>query len=1090
MSFPWNITNPGVLLTGLLTSEEKQFVVDLFELSYANGDILYYNTGQFQRLPVGTDGQYLKLVSGLPAWAAGGGGGGYTTLAEFVDETPWRIFYSNTSGDVTPLAFGTSGQYLKSNGATSAPSWETPTGTGDVVGPASATDNAIARYDGTTGKLVQNSTATVGDTGAIATTIAAAGNAVGITVTQNDTTNNPRAISITNTGTGNAVLIDQNGAASTSTSVGGALLVENTGNSGAGVVIYSNHATATGRLLSVRADNTGFATQPVYVENDGTSHAVSIVHNSTNSNANAITATSTNENDSTLGISGRESGKGTVKITHNKPNGVADTNASAISISLDRVNVAETSEAQGIFIDSTHTTTGKLLNIRNNGSDRFILNADGTGTFSGDISVPDEAYGVGWDGSLEVPTKNAIYDKIETLGTAAAPSRSARMGWVFPDSTINGATDIAAERWHTISAMWYELTTSGDYLKRDTSGYGANFYYTAANALIVRENATVALVNLSSGNSTYVNALTSNSTKRSNLITEMISFCETNNFDGVDLDLETFAVASMSAGQYTDFKTLITELGNALHAEGLILSIEVPPIWNTAANTESGSGDAWDGNNSQGYYRLVYSDFNTLPVDQVVVMAYDYQYDYSAGEPNQPLKWLEEIMRFARQSIDETRTEIVAGIPSAGYSGATGGYAITGRTYDYLSVQTGFGGASRDAGSGELIWANGGTSYAAIDDTSIQLKVAQAEAVGIYKYALWHIGDNQYGGSTLTHLHPQNERGSAYAKLTQDATFATVTINTSLVPDANDGAAIGTTALGFSDLFLATGAIINWNNGETLLTETSAGLSLSNTAAGATGPILELYQNSASPVATDITGMVSFFGKDSAANKQEYARIVNEIDDPTSTSEDGHLKFGVTTAGTLAYELELIGTSLYPTTNDGLALGTTSRQYSDLFLAEGGVINWDNGDATLTQVGDVVTLAGADLKITTPGTASTSVVTTDGTQGMTNKRITSRTGTTTSSATPTISTDNVDFYSLTAQAVDITSFTTNLTGTPTENQTLWIAITGTATRAITWGASFEASTVALPTTTVTTNRLDVGFVWNTVTSKWRCIASA
>ena len=28
---------------------------------------------------------------------------------------------------------------------------------GDVVGPASATDNAVVRFDGTTGKLVQNS---------------------------------------------------------------------------------------------------------------------------------------------------------------------------------------------------------------------------------------------------------------------------------------------------------------------------------------------------------------------------------------------------------------------------------------------------------------------------------------------------------------------------------------------------------------------------------------------------------------------------------------------------------------------------------------------------------------------------------------------------------------------------------------------------------------------------------------------------------------------------------------------------------------------------------------------------------------------
>lgn len=38
-------------------------------------------------------------------------------------------------------------------------------GSGDVVGPASSTDNALVRFDGTTGKLVQNSTATLDDTG-------------------------------------------------------------------------------------------------------------------------------------------------------------------------------------------------------------------------------------------------------------------------------------------------------------------------------------------------------------------------------------------------------------------------------------------------------------------------------------------------------------------------------------------------------------------------------------------------------------------------------------------------------------------------------------------------------------------------------------------------------------------------------------------------------------------------------------------------------------------------------------------------------------------------------------------------------------
>jgi hypothetical protein len=52
-----------------------------------------------------------------------------------------------------------------------------PMGDGDVDGPASSTDNAVARFDGTTGKVIQNSLVTVSDTGAVAgvTTLAASG---------------------------------------------------------------------------------------------------------------------------------------------------------------------------------------------------------------------------------------------------------------------------------------------------------------------------------------------------------------------------------------------------------------------------------------------------------------------------------------------------------------------------------------------------------------------------------------------------------------------------------------------------------------------------------------------------------------------------------------------------------------------------------------------------------------------------------------------------------------------------------------------------------------------------------------------------
>jgi len=54
-------------------------------------------------------------------------------------------------------------------------------------------------------------------------------------------------------------------------------------------------------------------------------------------------------------------------------------------------------------------------------------------------------------------------------------------------------------------------------------------------------------------------------------------------------------------------------------------------------------------------------------------------------------------------------------------------------------------------------------------------------------------------------------------------------------------------------------------------------------------------------------------------------------------------------------------TGIVPDADDGAYLGQAGTAFSDLFLAEGGVINWDSGDATLTQASNVVTLAGATL---------------------------------------------------------------------------------------------------------------------------------
>jgi hypothetical protein len=110
------------------------------------------------------------------------------------------------------------------------------------------------------------------------------------------------------------------------------------------------------------------------------------------------------------------------------------------------------------------------------------------------------------------------------------------------------------------------------------------------------------------------------------------------------------------------------------------------------------------------------------------------------------------------------------------------------------------------------------------------------------------------------------------------------------------------------------------------------------------------------------------------------------------------------------------------------------------------------------------------------------------TQTLTNKRITPRLDPKVNVTSWTINSDTTDF----AENTGLTGAVTinNPTGTPTQGQRLWLTLTGTASRAISYGTAFEDSTVVRPTTTSGTAALDIGFRWNSVTSKWRCVAYA
>lgn len=509
--------------------------------------------------------------------------------------------------------------------------------------------------------------------------------------------------------------------------------------------------------------------------------------------------------------------------------------------------------------------------------------------------------------------------------------------------------------------------------------------------------------------------------------------------------------------------------------------------------------------------------------------------------------------------------------------------------------------------------------------------------------------------------------GASAGANTALSNLAAVAINTSLLPGVDDGAALGDATHEFSDLFLASGGVINWANGNVTLTQTSGvltlvgsgvvsansatafsvgqngasnpallivtnaatsvtGLSITSAATGGVGTTLSVISSGAtenlvitskasgSKISLQVGGTdkwsafaaqhifqvaantgaatirYSFTGatdvnltagteapstyfnlsqtRQHASNtivalqrdfritgsNHTFATSGGVITDCAAFSVDGPPTGGTNTTITNGYglyvptkattnttnaygaaffapsggatvnaaalfsgDVRVASGNLVPNTNDGAPLGTTTLQWSDLFLAEGAVINFDNGDATLTQTGDAIvwggitswsigTSASATVGTIELGAASDTtlsrsaagvlavegvvVPSVSSTSTLTNKRVTRRLVTVNApGATPTTNTDNVDIQNFTGLATAITSMTTNLSGTPVDGDLLEFRFTddGTA-RGITWGASFASTTVTLPTTTVISTMLRVGFEWSG--STWNCIATA
>lgn len=146
------------------------------------------------------------------------------------------------------------------------------------------------------------------------------------------------------------------------------------------------------------------------------------------------------------------------------------------------------------------------------------------------------------------------------------------------------------------------------------------------------------------------------------------------------------------------------------------------------------------------------------------------------------------------------------------------------------------------------------------------------------------------------------------------------------------------------------------------------------------------------------------------------------------------------------------GTGFIPDANDGAYLGTSALGFSDLFLAEGAVINWDNGDMTLTQANNILTLAGGEFNF---GANTAYFTETDnGNSG---------------------TADTIDWKLSNKQKSTLTGNVTYTFTAPSGpcNLILKLVQDATGSRTVTWPASVKWPSGTAPTLTTTASRVDI-----------------
>ena len=296
-----------------------------------------------------------------------------------------------------------------------------------------------------------------------------------------------------------------------------------------------------------------------------------------------------------------------------------------------------------------------------------------------------------------------------------------------------------------------------------------------------------------------------------------------------------------------------------------------------------------------------------------------------------------------------------------------------------------------DAGGGDVFFKDDGTTFGSATNTSGNLIIKSGTTTAA-----------TFSGANVTFAGTVGS-GAITSSSTIEGT--TITATTAFVPDAADGATLGTSALEFSDLYLADSSVIYFGADQdvTITHDPDDGLFLKSTATGDDNPFLLTLQTGETDIAVnDILGSIRFQAPDEgtgtdailvaasidAVSEGDFSSSSNatKLSFKVGVSEAASEKMSLSSAGLLTIADDLMikdgGTIGVASTNDAITISSAGivTFKDDILIKNGGTIG-SAGDAdsiTIDSSGNVT--ASQNLTVTgnfTVNGTTTTVATTN-----------------------------------------------------------------------------------------------------------------